>query len=72
MRTAIAYIDGRALVIGGEILGDVPDTVYVIYARYVTSWDDGTSLSDEERAELLDEVVDEAARRGWKFEIDWS
>ena len=72
MRTAIAHIDGRVLVIGGESFGDVPDIVYVIYAGYITAWDDGTPLSDEERAALLDEVVDEAARRGWKFEIDWS
>ncbi len=47
-----------------------PDTGYVIYARYITAWDDGTTLSDEEQAELLDEVVDEAVRRGWKFEIE--
>jgi hypothetical protein len=72
MRTAIAHIDGRVLVVSGENFGDVPDIVYVIYARYITAWDDGTPLSDEEQAELLDEVVDEAARRGWKFEIDWS
>ena len=72
MRTVIAHIDGRAVRIGGEIVGDWPDTGYVIYARYITAWDDGTPLSDEEQAELLDEVVDEAARRGWKFEIEWA
>jgi len=71
MRTVIAHIDGRALRIGGEIVGDWPDTGYVIYARYITARDDGTTLSDEEQAELLDEVVNEAARRGWKFEIEW-
>jgi hypothetical protein len=48
-----------------------PDISYVIYARWITAWDDGTALSDEERAELLNEVVDEAARRSWMFEIDW-
>jgi hypothetical protein len=71
MRTVIAHIDGRVLRIGGEIVGDWPDTGYVIHARYITAWDDGTTLSDEEQAELLDEIVDEAARRGWKFEIEW-
>ena len=72
MRTLIAHIDGRALRIGGENFGDWPHTSYVIYARYITAWSDGTTLSDEEKAELLDEVVDEAARRGWKVEIDRS
>jgi hypothetical protein len=42
----------------------------VIYARYITTWDDGATLGDEEQAELLDEVVDEAARPGCKFEIE--
>jgi hypothetical protein len=65
-------IDGRTLRFGGEIVGDLPDTGYVIYARYFTAWDDGTPLSDDEQAELLAEVVDEAARRGWRIEIDRS
>lgn len=72
MRTLIANINGRVIRIGGENFGDWPDITYVIYARYNTAWDDGTTLSDEEQAELLDEVVDEAARRGWKVEIDRS
>ena len=72
MRTVIAHIDGQVLRVGGEIVGDWPDTGYVIYARYITAWDDGRTLSNEEQAELLDEVVDEAALRGWKFEIEWS
>lgn len=37
-----------------------------------TAWDDGATLTDEEQAELLDEVVDEAARQGWKIEIEWT
>jgi hypothetical protein len=36
MRTVIAHIDGQALRIGGEIVGDWPDTSYVIYAHYIT------------------------------------
>jgi Immunity protein 74 len=67
----IAYVDGRAVRIGGEVLLE-HDPDYMIYARSVTAWDDGTPLSGEEQAELLDEVVDEAARHGWKFEISWA
>lgn len=66
----IAHIDSRALHVGGEwLLEHDPD--FVIYARTVTAWHDGTPLSEEEQAELLDEIVDEAARHGWKFEISW-
>jgi Immunity protein 74 len=70
MRTAIAHIGSRTLRIGGESFGDSPDIIYMIYARSITTWDDGTTLSDEEKTELLDEVVEEAARHGWKFEIE--
>jgi Immunity protein 74 len=63
----------KTLHVGGEwLLGDAPDDPdYVIYARYITHWQDGTPISDEEQAELLDRVVDEAAKRGWKFVIEW-
>ena len=61
---------GRHLHIGGEgLLGD--GTGFVIYAAYVRQWDDGTPISDEERAATLDQVVQEAATRGWRFEIVW-
>jgi len=46
MRTAIAHIDGRVLVIGGESFGDVPDIVYVIYAGYITAWEPGMVLQN--------------------------
>jgi hypothetical protein len=72
MRALIADIGGRSIRIGGESFGDSPDVTYGIYARWITAWDDGTTLSDEEQAQLLDEVADEAARRGWKVEVDRS
>jgi hypothetical protein len=34
----------------------------MIYARYINAWDDGTPLGEEKTA-LLDQVVEEAARR---------
>jgi hypothetical protein len=63
-------INGRHLHIGGEgLLGD--ETDFVIYAAFIRQWDDGTPMSDEVKAATLDQVVDEAAARGWRFEIVW-
>jgi hypothetical protein len=36
-----------------------------------TQWADGTPISEEENTDLLDRLVNEAANRGWKFEIEW-
>jgi len=56
--------------VGGEwLLEHNPD--FVIYARSVTSWDDGMPIAEEEQVEILDEVVAAAADQGWKFEISW-
>jgi hypothetical protein len=48
------------------------DLDYLIYAEYIDAWHNGTPLTDEEKAQLLDEVVEEAQRRGWTFQIEWS
>jgi Immunity protein 74 len=61
---------GRILHVGGEALLE-RDPDYLVYARYITRWEDGTLISDEEKSDLLDRLVDEAAKRGWKFEIEW-
>ncbi len=63
----------KTLHVGGEwLIGDAPDDPdFVIYARYITHWEAGTPISDEEQAEVLDRVIDEAAKRGWKFVIEW-
>lgn len=66
----IARIGDRSIRVGGEYLVN-HDPDFLIYARSVTSWDDGTSVSELERAALLDEVVDAASRAGWKFTISW-
>ena len=68
--SVIAVIGDRRVVIGGEALleGD-PD--FLVYAQYLKAWSDGTVLTEEEKVELLDELVEEARRRGWKFEIAW-
>lgn len=63
-------INGRHLHISGEgLLGD--ETDFVIYAAFIRQWDDGTAMSDEDKAATLAQVVDEAAARGWRFEIVW-
>jgi Immunity protein 74 len=60
---------GKVLHVGGEaLLKHDPD--YVIYARYITRWEDGTLITDDDRARVLDELIDEATKRGWKFVPD--
>jgi hypothetical protein len=66
----IARIGDRSIRVGGEYLVN-HDPDFLIYARTVTAWDDGTPVSELERAEILDEVVDAASRQGWKFAISW-
>jgi hypothetical protein len=66
----IARVGDGTVTVGGEALFE-PDADYVIYAQYLTAWDDGALLGEDEKARLLDQVVEEAARRGWKFEIEW-
>jgi hypothetical protein len=66
----IAKIGDRSIRVGGEYLVN-HDPDFLIYARTVASWDDGTPISELERATLLDEVVDAASRQGWKFVISW-
>jgi hypothetical protein len=65
----IAKTEDRSIRIGGEWYEGEPD--FLIYARTVKSWDDGSPISESEKVELLDEVVDVAARQGWKLEISW-
>jgi hypothetical protein len=62
--------DDRPLTIWGEMLLEhSPD--FMIYARAINAWDDGTPLGEDEKADLLDQVVEEAAKLGAKFEIQW-
>lgn len=66
----IAGFGDRTIRVGGEyLLNHEPD--FLIYARSVTCWDDGTVVSEPERDELLDEVVAAASRNGWRFDISW-
>lgn len=70
----IAKTEGRSIQIGGEWYDGFLDRLrpdFLIYARSVKAWDDGRSISESEKVELLDEVVDEAARQGWKLDISW-
>jgi Immunity protein 74 len=64
----IVRVDGKALLLGGEGLFDRnPD--FLIYPSSITHWEDGSTITADERGRLLQDVVAEAARRGWKFEI---
>lgn len=66
----IVRVNGRILRVGGEGLFD-RDPDFVIYPSFITHWEGGSAITDEEKAAVLDELVDEAAKRGWKFEIQW-
>jgi hypothetical protein len=51
----------KTLHVAGEaLLAHDPD--YLIYAEYITHWEDGTPISDEGKAEVLDRLIDEAAK----------
>jgi hypothetical protein len=67
--TVYATIDGRTLRISGEALleGD-PD--FLIYPQYINQWEDGSPLSEEEKNRILADVIAEAAKLGWKFEVE--
>lgn len=65
-----AKVGDREIKVGGEaLLAGNPD--FIIYAQYLKTWSDGTPLTEEERTEFLDDLVQEACRRGWKFEVAW-
>jgi hypothetical protein len=66
----IVRVRGRVLRVGGESLFD-RDPDFAIYPSFIGYWEDGSAISDEEKAAVLDDLVDEAAKRGWKFEIRW-
>jgi hypothetical protein len=68
--TVIASIGDRSIRLGGEYLVN-HDPDFLIYARTVTTWDDGTPISESDRVALLDEVIDAAALQGWKFDVSW-
>lgn len=65
----MADVGGRTLRVTGEALLDRnPD--FMIYSRYIGHGEDGTPLTGREKDHVLGEVVAEAARRGWIFEIE--
>ena len=43
----------------------------VTSGRYQSHWNDGTPTGDDEKAIVLDQVVDSALDRGWAFKIEW-
>lgn len=65
----VVTVGGRTLHVGGEaLLNHDPD--YVIYAESIRRWEDGTPIGDEEKAQVLEALIAEAAKRGWIFAID--
>jgi hypothetical protein len=66
-----ALVGDRMVVIGGEALLLKEDPDYLIFPRTVTHWDDGTPIDANERADIIERVIEAAAQRGWRFEIEW-
>jgi hypothetical protein len=63
-------VDGRTIYVGGELIaGETVD--FVVYARSVKTWTDGTPLTDEEQAEFLDALVDAGMKCARRYEISW-
>lgn len=66
----IAVIGDRRILVGGEaLLEGSPD--FLVYAQYLKSWEDGTPLAEDEKVRFLDDLLEAARRRGWKFEVCW-
>ena len=64
----IVRVDGKILLVGGEGLFDRnPD--FLIYPSSITHWEDGSAITEDERRGLLEDLVAEAARRGWEFKV---
>ena len=64
----IVTVGGRSLRVGGEVMeGHDPD--FLIYPDGIRTWSDGTPVSEAEKEQVLGDLVAEAARRGWVFEI---
>jgi hypothetical protein len=63
-------VNGRTPQVGGEYMFN-HDPDFIIYARTVIKWDDGTPIEEVERVALLDELADVAAECCWNFEVSW-
>lgn len=62
--------EGRIAHVGGEALVN-EDPHFLVYARYLTHWADGTPLEGEAKDRFLGDLVEAAATRGWNFQISW-
>lgn len=66
--TVLADVDGKVLrVVGEAMLERQPD--FLIFPEYITHWEDSTQLEGIEKVDVIDRIIEEAADRGWKFEV---
>ncbi|MEU5990288.1 Imm74 family immunity protein [Spirillospora sp. NPDC047418] len=66
--TVLVDIDGRTLrVVGEALLERRPD--FLIFPEHITHWEDGAPLEDAEKSDVLSQVIEAAAARGWIFAI---
>jgi hypothetical protein len=65
----IFELEGRTVRVEGEaLLEHNPD--FLVFPRTVKHWEDGTPIDDVERHRILNLLTEEAARRGWRFEVE--
>ena len=71
-RSRLSVIDdsGRRLEVQGEVFLE-RDPDFMIYPESLRQWADGISVTDDERRELLERIVQTAAERGWNFHVSW-
>ena len=66
--TVFADVDGKVLrVVGEAMLERQPD--FLIFPEHITHWEDGSLLEEIEKVDVIDRIIEEAANRGWIFEV---
>lgn len=66
-------IDNRRIRVGGEGYRPPPGSPepdFVVYLRTIKNWEDGTPVTEAERAAVLDEIRSAAAKSGTKVEFE--
>ena len=64
-------VDGRPVTVPGEMLVPMegqPD--FVVFSGMLKSWDDGTPISEDEKARILAAILEEAEKQRRRIAID--
>lgn len=64
-------VDGRPVTVPGEMLVPMegqPD--FVVFSGMLKSWDDGTPISEDDKARIVAAILEEAERQRHRIAID--